>query len=106
MIAAAGTGFHFATITVGNRRGFFAAVVAATFGDVDFAANDGLDVPFASFVEKIGGGEEIAVIGDGHSGHLLARGFVEKLGSFARTVEKTEVSMNVKMNKLGIAHGN
>jgi hypothetical protein len=45
------------------------------------------------------------VIRDGHGGHLLARGFVEKFGGFARTIEKAVVRMNVEMNKLRIAHG-
>jgi len=31
----------------------FAAVVAAAFGDVDFATDDGLDVALAGFIEKL-----------------------------------------------------
>ncbi len=105
VVAAARTRLHFTAIAVGHRRGFFAAVVAAAFGDVDFAADDGLDVAFAGFIEKVGGGEQIAVVGDGHGGHLLAGGFVEEFARFARAVKKTEVRMNVEMNKLRIAHG-
>src|SRR5206468_9487162 len=103
--AAARAGLHFAAVPVPRGRGFFPAVVAAAFGDVDFAADDGLDVTLAGFIEEVCSGEEIAVIGDGHGGHLLARGFVEKLTGFARAVKQAEVRMNVKMNKLGIAHG-
>ncbi len=105
VVAAARTRLHFTAIAVGHRRGFFAAVVAAAFGDVDFATDDGLDVALAGFIEKVGSGKKIAVVGDGYSRHLLARGFVEELGSFARAVKKTEVRMNVEMNKLRIAHG-
>ena len=73
VIAAARAGFRFRTaFPIRNGRGFFAAVVAAAFGDVDFAADDGLDVSLAGFIEKIGGGKQVAVIGDGHGGHLLA----------------------------------
>jgi hypothetical protein len=79
--------------------------MAAAFGDVDFAADDGLDVALAGFIEKVGGGEKIAVIRNGHRRHLLAGGFVKKLAGFARAVEKAEIGMNVEMNKLGIAHG-
>src|SRR3974390_1061034 len=105
MITAAGARLHFAAIAVGDRRGFLTTVVAAAFGDVDFAADDGLDVAFRSFIKTIGGSQKIAVARDGHSRHLLARGLVEKLGSFARPVEKAEIGMNVKMNKLRNTHG-
>ena len=105
MVAAAGAGLHFAAIAVGYRCGFLTSVVAAAFSDVDFATDDGLDVALTRFIEKIGGGEKIAVVGDRHGGHLLARGLVEKFGGFARTVEKAVVRMNVEMNKLRIAHG-
>ncbi len=106
VVAAAGTGLHFSAITVRDLRRFLSAFVAAAFGDVDFAADDGLDVALRSFIEKVRGREQIAVIRDGHGRHLLARGFVEKFGSFARAVQKAEIRMNVEMNKLGIAHGN
>jgi hypothetical protein len=45
------------------------------------------------------------VVGDGHGGHLLPGGFVEKLGGFAGTVEETVVCVEVQVNELGIAHG-
>ena len=105
VIAAAGAGFKIVAIFGSDRAGFFAAVVAAALGDVDFAADDGLDIALAGFIEEIGGGEEVAVVGDGHGGHFLARSFVEKLGGFARAIEKTEISVDVQVNKLRIAHG-
>ena len=107
MIGAAGAGLDSvprSPFAVG--RGFFAAIVAAALGDVDFAADDGLYVALAGFVEKICGGEEVAVIGDGHRGHFLAGGFVKKFGGFARAVQQAEIGVNVKMNELRIAHGN
>ena len=104
VIAAACAGFEIVAI-FGGGAGFFAAVVAAALGDVDFATDDGLDVALAGFIEEIGGGEEVAVVGDGHGGHFLARGLVEKLGGFAGSVQEAEIGVDVQMNKLGIAHG-
>jgi hypothetical protein len=97
-------------VTVGIRRaviraGFLAAVVTATLGDVDFAANDGFHVALVGFVKKVGGSEEVAMVGDGHGGHFLPRGFVKKLGGFAGTVEETVVCVEVQVNELGISHG-
>src|SRR5713226_7985915 len=77
---------------------FIAAVMAAALGEVDFAANDGLDVALAGFIKEIRGSKEIAVVGDSHGGHLLAGRFIQKLGGFASPVEQTVIRMNVKMN--------
>ena len=77
--ATSGLGVVMVPIAVGTsiRRGFFAAIVAAAFGHVHFAANDGLHIALAGFVEEIGGGEEVAVVGNRHRRHFLARSFVE-----------------------------
>ncbi len=72
---------------------------------IDFAADDGLDVPLAGFVEEIRGGEEIAVVGNGHRGHFLARCLVQQLGGLTSSVEQAEIGMNVQMNELGLTHG-
>jgi len=104
VVGAAGPGLKVVAVVHGGA-GFFTAVEAAAFGEVDFAADDGLDVALAGFIEKIGGGEEVAVVGDGYGGHFLAGGLVEKLGGFAGTVEEAEVGVNVEVNELRIAHG-
>ena len=104
VIGAAGAGLEVVAI-IGRGAGFFAAVETAALGDVNFAADDGLDVALAGFMEEIGGGEEVAVVGDGHGGHFLAGGLVEKFGGFTRTVEEAEVGVNVQVNELRIAHG-
>jgi hypothetical protein len=105
VVAAAATRFGFiAIIAVGTVR-LFAAVVAAALGDIHFAADDGLNVALAGLIEEIGGGEEIAVVGNGHGRHLLPGSFIEKLARFASSVEQTEIRMNVKVNELGLAHG-
>ena len=105
MIRAAHSGFGLAAILAVAAVRSFTALVAAAFGHVDFAADDGLNVALAGFVKEIGGGEEIAMVGDGHGGHLLAGRFIQKLGGFASPVEQAVVRMNVKMNELRLAHG-
>jgi hypothetical protein len=79
--------------------------MAAAPGNINFAADDGLDIALAGFIKEIGGGKEIAVVGDGHGWHFLPGGLIEKLGGLACPVEQTEIRMNVKMDKLGLAHG-
>jgi hypothetical protein len=108
VVAAASAGLEIVSVRVRSAvvgAGFFSAIVTAAPGDVDFAADDGLHVALGGFVEKVGGREEVAVVGDGHGGHLLPGGFVEKLGGFAGTVEETVVCVEVQVNELGIAHG-
>ena len=108
MVAAARAGLDFALIAIrkgAHRSGFFAAVVAAALGDVHFAADDGLYIALAGFIKEIGGSEQVAVVGDGHCRHLLARSFIEQLAGFAGTIEKTEVRVDMQVNKLRLAHG-
>src|SRR5713226_927675 len=105
MIRAAHAGFGVAAILGVAPICFFAAVMPAALGHVDFAANDGLDVAFAGFIEKIGGGKEISVVGDSHGGHFLAGSFIQELGGLAGPIEQTVIGVNVKMNELRLAHG-
>ena len=98
-------GSDFAAVLSAGSICFFTALVAAALGHIDFAADDRFDIALAGFVEKISGGEEIAVIRHGHGGHFLPRSFVEQLRRFACSVEQTEIRMNVKMNKLRLTHG-
>ena len=105
VIAAPGAGLKIVAIFGGDGAKFFAAIVAAALGDIDFAADDGLHIALAGFVKEIGGGEEVAVIGDGYRRHFLARSFVEELGGFTRSIEKTEISVYVQVNELRITHG-
>ena len=105
VIAAAHSWLGVAALLAVASVGFLAAFMAAAFGYVNFAANDGLDVALAGLVEKIGSGEKIAVVGDGHGGHFLARCFIQKLGGFASPVEQTVIRMNVEMHELRLPHG-
>jgi hypothetical protein len=105
VIAAAGAGLKIIAIVGVHRAGFFAAIVAATLGDINFAADDGLHIALAGFVKEIGGGKEVAVIGDGHRRHFLAGSFVEELGGFTRSIQETVISVYVQVNELRITHG-
>jgi hypothetical protein len=82
-----------------------AAVMAAALGHVNFAADDGLDVALAGFIEEIGSGEKIAVIGDGHRRHFLSGCFIQQLAGLTGAIEQTKIRVNVKVNKLGLTHG-
>jgi hypothetical protein len=77
----------------------------AAFGQVDFAANDRLNVALFCFIGEILGREKIAVVRDRYGRHLLARCFVQELGSFASPVKQAEIRVNVKMYELRLAHG-
>ena len=105
MIRAAHAGFGVAAILGVASIRFLSSVVATALRHVDFAANDRLDVALASFIKEIGSSKEIAVIGDGYGGHLLAGRFIQKLGRFAGSVEQAVIGVNVKMNELRLAHG-
>src|SRR5258708_14175043 len=88
-----------AILAVASIR-FVAAVMAAAFGHVDFAANDGLDVALAGFIEEIGGGKEISLDGDGHRGHFLAGRFIQNLSKFASPNEPTDIRVKKPIQKL------
>src|SRR5258708_13738044 len=103
MIRAAHSGFGVAAILAVAPVRFFPAVMAAALSNVDFAADDGLDVALAGFIEEIGGGEEIAMVGDGHGGHLLAGRFIQKLGGFAGPLEQAVIGVDVKKNEMRVA---
>src|SRR4029077_4925188 len=105
MIAAAHARLSIAAILAAASIRFVAAVMAAAFGKVELAANDGLDVALAGFIEEIGGGKEIAVVGDGYRGHFLAGRFIQKLGGFTSPIEQTVIRMKVQMHELRLAHG-
>src|SRR2546426_2980596 len=100
MIRAAHSWFGFAAILAIGAVRFFAAVMAAAFGHVDLAANDGLDVALAGFIEEIGSGKEIAMVGDSHGGHLLAGRLIQKLGGFASPIQHAVNRVDVEVNKI------
>src|SRR5256885_17191356 len=93
MIAAAHTRLGVASILAVASVGFLAAFMAAAFGYVNFAANDGLDVALAGFMEKIGSGEKITMVGDGHGGGFLGGCFIPKPGGVAKPLGPTLILM-------------
>jgi hypothetical protein len=104
MIGATSAGFKVVAV-LGDGPCLLPPLQAATLGDVDFTADDGLDVALGGFIEEISSGKQVAMVGDGHGGHFLPGRFVEKFGSFARAVKKTVISVNVQVNKLRVCHG-
>ena len=105
MIRAAHPGFGVAAILGVASIRFLSSVVATALRHVNFAADDGLDVALTGFIKEIGRSKEIAVIGDGYGGHLLAGRFIQELGGLASPVEQTVIGVNVKMNELRLTHG-
>ena len=61
--------------------------------DVDFAADDRLHATRGGFVIEMLGGKQIAVVGDGHGGHMAPRGFAHQFTNFAGAVEKAVVGV-------------
>src|SRR6516165_9786003 len=76
VIASPRSWFEIVAIFAG-RSGFFTAIQPAALRDINFTANDWLYVALTRLVEEIRGGEQVAVVGDGHRRHLLSRCFVQ-----------------------------
>ena len=66
----------------------FAAIVAASLGDVHFAADDRLYAARLGRVVERFRRKKIAVIGDGHRRHFPARRFVDNLFEVAGAIQK------------------
>ena len=62
---------------VGGRPGLL--VEAALRGDIDLAAEDGLDAPGLGLLEELDGAEDVAVVGQGHGGHVLLVGRADEV---------------------------
>ncbi len=77
----------------------FAAHADALLGDVDFAADHGVDAVFLGLVIELDGAEEVAVIGHGDGGHFLLGHHLHKLRDLAGSVEQRVVGVAVKMNE-------
>ena len=74
-------------------------------GNIDLTTDDRLNVSLAGFVEEIRRSKKVAVVGNGHGGHFLARRFIQQFGGLTSSVEQAVIRMNVKMNELRLAHG-
>ena len=76
-------------------------IVAASFGDVNFAADDRLYAASLGLVIEILRGEKIPVVGDGHGGHSAPRGFFGQLLDFAGAIQKTVIRVQMQMYESG-----
>lgn len=77
----------------------------ALLGDINFAADDGVDAFGVRFVIELDGTEEIAVIRHGDGGHFLFGDNLHELLDFASAIEKGIVSVTVEVNERCISHG-
>ena len=93
--------FHCAICAGGVALGseFSAAIVTASLGNINFAADNGLHAACCCLMIKILRGKKIAVIRDGHSGHAAARGFFGERLDFASAVEKAVVRVQMQVNE-------
>ncbi len=82
----------------------FAAIVAASLGDVHFAADDRLDAARLGCVVERFRRKEIAVIGDSHGRHFPARGFIDDLFEIARSIQQAVIRMQMQVNESGSFH--
>ena len=62
--------------------------LAARPGHVEFAADDGLDFCLEAFLVEFQGPEQVAVIGDGHSGHAQSLGAGDEARNARGTVKE------------------
>ncbi len=84
--------------------GISGSVEPAGGRNVDFAADNRLDVALLRGLVKLYGAKKIAVVGHRHGRHFQLRGAVHQLADFARTVEQTVVGMKMQMNKILGSH--
>ena len=79
------------------------AGLVALLRDVNFAADDRMDAFRLGRVVELDGAEEVAVIGHGDGGHLLALRDLHQLLDFAGAVEQRVVGMAVEMDERAFA---
>ncbi len=77
------------------------AVEAAPRGDIEFAADNGLDARFPGSLIKIDGAEEVAMVRDGQGRHFIFLRLLEQVRQADGTVQKAILRMDMKMNEVG-----
>ncbi len=80
------------------------AGLVALLGDVDFAADDGMNAFFRRFVIKLDSAEEVAVIGHGDRGHLLAFHDLDELLDIASAIEEGVIGVAMEVNERAFGH--
>ena len=71
---------------------------------VEFAADDGLDPGLVSLLVEINGSVHVAVVRDGHGGHLVVPCHLEEIGKADGTVEETVLGVEVEVDEIGVLH--
>ena len=74
-------------------------VEPALRGDVDLAAEDGLDALGLGLLEELDGAEDVAVVGDGHGGHLVLVGRADEVRHAQAAVEDAVLGMVVQVDE-------
>ena len=75
------------------------AGLVALLGDVDLAADDGVDAGGLGGVIELDGAEEIAVVGHGDGGHFLLDRDLHELVDIAGAVEQGVVGVAVEVDE-------
>src|SRR5580693_916549 len=81
-----------------------AAIVAASLRDVHFASDDRFHAARFGRVIKRFRREKISVIGDGHSRHFPARGFVDDFFEVAGSIQQAVIRVQMQVNESGSFH--
>lgn len=82
----------------------FGFILVILLGDVEFAADDGVDAFGLGGVVELDGSEEVAMVGHGDGGHLLFGDDVHHLGDFTGSVEEGVIGMAVEMDEGRVGH--
>jgi hypothetical protein len=86
-------------IAIGVGPGF-----VALLGNIDLAADDGLDAGGLAGIEELDSAEEVAVIGHGDGGHILLGADFHELGDFASPVKHGVIGVAVEVDEGFIGH--
>ena len=73
-------------------------------GNVKFTADNGFDPVFIGLLIKIDCSKHIAMIGHSNGRHLIFFSFFKKILNADGSIEQAILSMNMKMNKIGVLH--
>jgi len=92
-------------MTGGFTDGGCGLVKTAARGDVELAADDGLNAGGIGLFIKIYGAEHVAVIRDGNGRHGKVFRLFEEFMKTNHAVKKTVLSMDMKMDKIRMFHG-
>ena len=95
-----------AGVVGGEQRevGVALLVRLAVVGDVDLAADDGLDAGVAGRLPELDGARHRAVVGEADRRHLELGGPRDEVGNPARPVEDRVLGVDVEVDEFGLGH--